>query len=221
MISLTEENRVTVQIGGLRVTCVFPSFSELLPDIRAFVGRPMIFSAQGKMQDNGDEKLLALFDARCKRVEGVRARGADGTVADVTDMAACLKAVPESAKVKAAATVFGIPGGADFRPTEALGDPTVVVLPVMGDEVAFVFPPMDDPAFQDALKSLLSDHSQALGGAIQFNTHAARMKFYKENCQAATGIGMGAKGDVPESWAAGACMAFQRQETLAGQALGN
>lgn len=224
MISLTEENRVATRIGGLRVTCVFPSFADLIPDIRSYVGRPMIFSAQGKLQDSTEDRLLDVFSSRCKRVEGLKVRGEDRKVADVTDLTAATSMIPDLAKVKVCETIFGIPTTADFRPMEAMGDPTIVLLPVMGQEVLFSFPPMDDPDFQKAVKELLGDHSVGLGTQVMFNTHAARLKFYRENCK---GVGeidgrTGASLDgIPENWIAGACMAFSRQEALGGQDLGN
>lgn len=222
MISLTEENRVTARIGGTRATFVFPPFSELLADIARYVGRPMVFNQTGKLEDDSDARLLALFADRVKAVEDLKVRDADGKLVPLTtQMPGWTDRIDEQTRIKVAETVFGIPMGATFEACEALGDPAVVSVPVMGQTVRFTFPPMDDPAFQKAVKDLLSDHSQAFGNQVVFSTHAARMKFYRESCAKIDGAGIARNDEIPESWIASACIAFQRQEILAGQALGN
>jgi hypothetical protein len=222
-ISLTEKNRILTTVGGIQdAAFLFPSFIDLREPVRHHVGRPLVYDpAKMRFEDNEDERLVSLFDEHCLGAEGIKVR-VDGKAVDIASVGDWKSRIPDITKAKVAKHIFGLQGSSSVEEAEALGDPTLVRLKTIFGEILFTFPEFDNADFQKALKAMLGDHSRPRGDRLLFMNHAARMKFFKEQCLGVGGIdGLSGLDQVPENWAAGACVAFVQQEVLSEIDLGN
>jgi len=221
-ISLTDKNRITAPVGGIReAVFILPSFMELRPAIRRLLEYKIEIRGTKIVNRTIDEQVR-FFDENCEGAEKIPTQQDNGVV-ELASLDGWKGRIPPNTKM-AVAAVFDESLDVEIEESEVFGGATVIRVDAGVGEVQFFYPSIDDPKFHKELKTLLSDRTRRRGRRVESQAHQTRMKFFQRTCQKVEGLDdliEEWKDQIPENWVAASCRAFEEAEGMSEEYLGN